>query len=421
MKIFAILYCYPPLLVPATMCYLKLVIGLKKLGHDVEVLTIVPESFNAPDENLIDPTMNALVPDGVVNHEVWSWENNLLIKACKRFGVTYRMGYRLWEPKKKEWVAPALRHIRNKIDMTRFDAVLSCSQPHVNHLIGLNLKRRHGLPWVAYLSDPWTDMPWGEYSSQKIADYHLELERQVITSADAVLFTSQETVDLVMKKYPTELMEKCAVLPHAYVPDWFERVNSPALEAVNRRLEILHTGHFYGQRTPLPVFRALQRLHAERSITDKIHFTFVGGMAEEYRRYVIDKGLESFITIGKAIPYLQSLALMARSDYLLMVDAPLRLLLESVFLPSKLVDYLGSGKPVIGVTPAEGTAARVLRETGHLTCDVADDAVYRLFADVLDQKLTVKPVLEKIEQYHYLHTSRQLAETIRTIAGEKRH
>jgi hypothetical protein len=399
----------------------KLVTGLKAHGVDVEVVTVDPDSFYIPGGKSVDPSMLAIVPQGVKNHRIRSWEGNPLMIRLRENRLAHRLLYRIFEPRKREWTFPALSYLK-KLDLSSYDAVLTCSQPHSNHLIGLALQRLSGKPWIAYLSDPWADMPWAEYPSQKIANYNLALERKVITSAAAVLFTSEETVDLVIKKYPAALRGKCGVLPHAYVPEWFSLVESPFPKGNDERLNILHTGHFYGERTPMPLFRALERLQAERGVADRMHFIFLGSMAEEHRRFVVDRGLDGLVTILETRPYLESLATMLRSDYLLIIDAPLQLLSESVFLPSKLVDYLGAGKPVIGITPAQGTAARVLRETGNLACDVADEeAVYRVFADLLDDRLSVRPETERVKTYHYLETSRQLAELIGTSVRERSH
>ena len=413
-RVFAILYCYPPLLVPATMCYVKLVIGLKELGHDVEVLVIVPESFRAPGQNLIDPSLNGLIPEGITRHEVWSWEKNRILGALREIGIFYRLGYRLWEPRKREWVFPALRYV-DGLDHSRFDVVLSCSQPHSNHLIGLHLKRKHGMPWIAYLSDPWSDMPWQQPRSHAIKDYNLRLEREVMEAADTVLFTSMETVDLVMKKYPAALREKTGVLPHCFVPAWYG-LEKAAPTGGQARIKILHTGHFYSHRTPLPVFVAMERLNRETPLAGQLHLTCVGSMQETYHRYVTEHGLESCITIHDTMPYLDSLAMMMVSNYLLVVDAPLRHQNESVFLPSKLVDYLGSGKPVIGVTPKRGTTARVLQETGNMWCDVEnDEEIYRLFARILSGDITTRPNPDRVMEYHYHTTAKTLSDALDRI------
>jgi len=60
------------------------------------------------------------------------------------------------------------------------------------------------------------------------------------------------------------------------------------------------------------------------------------------------------------VDYRTSLALMRSADLLLNIDAPFK---NSIFLPSKLVDYIGAERPVLGISPT-GTASRVIRELG---------------------------------------------------------
>jgi hypothetical protein len=71
-----------------------------------------------------------------------------------------------------------------------------------------------------------------------------------------------------------------------------------------------------------------------------------------------------------ATDYVPSLALMRRSHVLLVVDAPGD---SSVFLPSKLVDYLGAGRPIVALSPA-GPTARIVGGNGGWCADPADPA-----------------------------------------------
>jgi hypothetical protein len=43
------------------------------------------------------------------------------------------------------------------------------------------------------------------------------------------------------------------------------------------------------------------------------------------------------------VGYQESLKLMSEADALLVIDAPAD---QSVFLPSKLIDYIGAGRPI---------------------------------------------------------------------------
>ena len=79
MKILVVLYCYPPIIVPASICYLKLVKALKYQGIDVEILTIIPESFDGYYDNIVDNSLSEYVPSGVLNHRVRSCENKILV------------------------------------------------------------------------------------------------------------------------------------------------------------------------------------------------------------------------------------------------------------------------------------------------------------------------------------------------------
>lgn len=390
MKVLCITYCYPPLQYPATMCYVKLVAGLKAQGVDIEVVTIDPDTFYFPGGKSVDPSMMAILPEGVKNHAIRSWESNPLVIRLRENRLAHRLLYKFFEPRKREWTFPALNYLK-QLDLSSFDAFVTCSQPHCNHLIGLELKRLTGKPWIAYLSDPWTDNVYATFSTRTLFDHNLRIETEVMRKADRVFFTSPEIRELVMGKFSAELHRKCGILTHSFVPEWYRR-GTVARDSNDDSVRILHTGHFYGPRSPLPLFRALDELREAGGTAERLHFIFCGGMKPEDERYLQDKGLTSMVTLAGTVPYLDSLAEMEQADYLLLVDAPLSDSKESVFLPSKLVDYLGSNKPIIGITPGQGASARVLRETGHMVCDIADhEGIVDALKLVIEGQLCIVP------------------------------
>jgi hypothetical protein len=362
------------------------------------VLTIYPESFSAPGTQLIDMSLNKYLPVEIINHKIWSWEKKILIKFLKKCHNIYPFFSRVLEPKKKEWIFPAIKYLKN-LDINKFDAVLSCSQPHANHLIGLHLKRKTRLPWIAFFSDPWVDNVYSEFRFKSVYLYHRALEEKVITCADKVLFTSPEMLNLVMKKFPEHYVKKCHDIPHSYVPEWYgdgkKIIN-------NNKIKVLHTGHFYGPRTPMPFFRAMEKLNQSFGLFGKVEILFHGFMDNKYKKFIQKTGLSNIVKIKAAVSYHKSLKLMKSADYLLLIDAPLNKSPESVFLPSKLIDYLGSLKPVIGITPKNGASARVLEETGNIICDIESEAqIIDVFAKLLHSPTDVKYCKEKIKKYHY--------------------
>jgi hypothetical protein len=79
------------------------------------------------------------------------------------------------------------------------------------------------------------------------------------------------------------------------------------------------------------------------------------------------------VSIKPPVGYLESLALMRSSDGLLVIDAPAD---QSVFLPSKLVDYIGSERPIFGISPP-GTATKLIAELRGWIADPADGPAVR--------------------------------------------
>jgi glycosyltransferase involved in cell wall biosynthesis len=105
---------------------------------------------------------------------------------------------------------------------------------------------------------------------------------------------------------------------------------------------------------------------------------------------------------------------MGEADCTLLIDAAVEAGSESVFLPSKLVDYLGAGKPVIAVTPPEGASARVTREAGGVVCDVGDaDAIEALLADLAAGTRPAPLDREAVRGYHYEAVAGRLVDVIR--------
>jgi hypothetical protein len=229
-----------------------------------------------------------------------------------------------------------------------------------DHLIGLELKKRHALPWMAHFSDPWTDNPFKKYN-WLTRRANVALERSVMETADLLLFTSQETIDLVMTKYEESLRTKARVVPHSYEPSQY-----PA-SVTDSRITIRFLGDMYGPRTPRPLFGALLNILREHEAAlEGVCFEFVGSMCELNPSALgFDELPAGLVVLRDTVRNQESLNLMTSADGLLVIDAPATM---SVFLPSKLIDYIGAGKPILGITPP-GTASRLITELGGLTAD----------------------------------------------------
>lgn len=253
------------------------------------------------------------------------------------------------------------------LDPSRYTTIVSWSQFHSVHLGALLIKRRYPeLRWIAHFSDPWVDNPYVPYGAitRRLNKW---LEGLVVRHADRLSFTTEDTADLFMKKYGDEWRFKSTVQPHAFDPELFSRKvrrgNGPGIV-------LRYIGSFYGKRSPEPLFLALGRIvEANPRVLDGITVEFIGSVPGECLRTDAFRKLPpGLVRMIGAVDYKQSLALMAEAAALLVIDAPAQ---RSVFLPSKLIDYIGSGRPIVGITPP-GASADVIRRIGGWVADPTD-------------------------------------------------
>lgn len=262
----------------------------------------------------------------------------------------------------KSWVPDAekavLDHFAKNPD--RPQALLTFGEPMSDHLLGLRLKQKLALPWVAHFSDPWSDNPFRRRFP--LANFlNRRYEAQVVRHADRVIFTSQETLDLVMRKYPDEWRAKVRVLPHGFEPALYGERQREGDDSIVLR----YLGNFYGNRSPLPLFKALAILNRESpSLLEGVRVELVGHVPARMFMNSAYKSLPAgLVQTVSTVPYRQSLRLMADADLLLVIDAPEDV---SVFLPSKLVDYLGAGVPILGIVPPGASAKLISRMGGEV-------------------------------------------------------
>ncbi|HWI20772.1 MAG TPA: glycosyltransferase, partial [Vicinamibacterales bacterium] len=238
------------------------------------------------------------------------------------------------------------------------------------HLVGLELKKRRGIPWVAHFSDPWVDSPYfraGSAARAKSARW----ERDVIGNADRVVFVSSYTRDRMMAKYPDSWRDKCTVIPQGF-DDRVPPVD--ATPVAGRAVRIVYTGRFYdGIRSPEVLLRAAASVNRTTPLAGRLEFVFVGGGTTQYERLAADIGLTGLVSFTGRVPPQDALQRAANADLLLLIDAA-SAEGPSLFLPSKLIDYLPMRRPILGLTPASGPSADLLNELGYPVIDPADES-----------------------------------------------
>jgi glycosyltransferase involved in cell wall biosynthesis len=246
------------------------------------------------------------------------------------------------------------------------------------------------------------------------------LEEAVIREADAVVFITQQMADRVMRKYPVTWKDKVHVIPHGYNIDVLKMLLVPP--RISKRLRLVYTGTFYpGNRTPEGFLRALKLLGQTSSLDNQIEVVLIGSNVKMYQPMAERLGLGKVIEFHGEVSFLESLELAAGADVLLVIDAPSST--PSVFLPSKLIDYLIFKKPILGLSPLDGASANLLRRLGCKVVDPDDEsAIAGALTELLQLwqscRLKVSPIFDQVaREYDIRETTRTLDKVLRKYSN----
>src|SRR5262245_34086200 len=376
-RILAICWDMPPLSGPRAVQVSRTLKHLVPLGWESSVVCFAPRSrrYNQDD----DLARRLQAPAGVRLIPVRSPEERVVFRALWRIIPPAK----LLPDEKWVWIPAATRAGRRAVHERRPDRIVSFAQPWSDHLIGRRLRRETGLPWIAHFSDPWTDSPYLHGSGWQRKIWR-RMEADVVRDADALVFVNAQTADRMMRKYPEACRRKVHVVPHGFDCDDL-RTASPSPR--DSRLTIVYTGRFYdGVRTPEPLLHALASIGARRRLDDALRFVFVGTEVPAHRRLAEALGLSDVVDFTGRLSFAASAAWVAAADVLLLIDAPAD---ENLFLPSKLIDYLPAGKPILALTPPRGASADLVRQLGYPV--IAPDEVPSI-ASAIERLLDQRPV-----------------------------
>jgi hypothetical protein len=400
---------YPPRRLARSIQNARLVEALRWHGH-----LIVPRELR------FDPSRNMdyAIPETMRVHRLWDIRGHRIHSALGRLGL--RTGkspdvMRFWA-----FQAGMLAAM-----LPRPDLIVTISHPLSTHLAGLFAKRttRRSTPWMAYFADPWVDMEQLGYVSYspRVRRRNVRLESQVVGRADALVFTNEETKNLFLDRYPRD-GGKMHVVSQSFDPRLFPEPTNERRDATSPMV-MRYIGEFYGPRTPRPLIEAALKLEAETGKSQP------DWRIELYGRIACDDqtrcdellARSRTVTAQGEVSYSRSLDLMIASDALLVIDAPAP---KSPFLPSKLVDYLGARKPILGLT-GDGAASALIRRTGGLVADVTrPDEIERALRTMIDywrsgRLDSLKPSEDVRSQYALPNVAARFDAIARNLVGER--
>jgi len=371
-KVLIITYYWPPAGGPGIQRVLKFCTYLQEFGWQPVVLTVKEGEYPALDETLLDklpadcPVYQTAALEPFSIYRKMTGQNNAIptfvlteqtsASFAKKAAAFIRGNFFIPDAR-VGWKPFAVRKGLQVIEQENIDLIFSTAPPMSGHLIAKKLAAKSGLSWVADFRDPWTDVFY--YHNLKRTRLAVavdkKLERSVLQKADAVITVSQTIVDLFKSKVDNHYH----IIANGYDERDFPQT---VVEQNDTAFIINHAGHLADNQNPVALWQALQKMIAGcADFVKKLHLDFYGSIHSNVEKSIEKYDLKDFVTFHGYVPHQQIIQANQKADVLLFVVAQCSY--ANGILTSKLFDYMGAQKPILGIGPVAGDASKILQQT----------------------------------------------------------
>lgn len=332
---------------------LKFVQYLPQLGWRPIVLSAHPRAYPIKgDDQLRD------IPEQAVVHRAFAIDSSIHLAYKGRYPRALALPDR--------WIGWLLGAVPAGLALVRKyrPAVIWSTYPIATaHLIGLGLHCLTGLPWVADMRDPMTDVDYPpDPFTRRLFGW---IERQTVTHCTRLVCTTAGTIDKYRARFPHIPPARFVLIENGYDEENFAQAEDGValIPLAGRPFVLVHSGIVYpSERDPSQLFEALAELLRQgqlaptnfklllRATANDAH---IGAMIEQH-------GIGPIVSLAPHMPYRDALAEMLGADGLLVLQASNC----NQQVPAKLYEYLRARRPVLALTDPLGNTAATLRGAG---------------------------------------------------------
>jgi len=420
-----ILYYWPPAGGPGVQRWLKFVTYFREFG--VEPIVYIPENPHYP---LVDESLLSEVPKGIKIikqpikepygfAKIFSKKKTSQVSSGiitnKKQSVLEKM--MLWvrgnffiPDARIGWVKPSVSYLEKFISENNIDTVITTGPPHSLHLIGMQLKEKTGVKWLADFRDPWTTIHYHKSlrlskSSQK---KHEDLEQEVLNKANQIVVTSQVT------KNEFSLLTK---KPISVITNGFEASND-IQNQLDTQFSLVHIGSLLSNRNPKILWKVLSEIvKTNNDFKVDLQIKLVGIVGEEILESIQKYGLADNCEVVGYVLHKEAIQLQHNAQVLLLVEMDTSE--TKAIIPGKLFEYVASKRPIVALGPQGSDVETILTET--------NSGNYFLYSEEEKLKIQILTYYKKYKQgilvleskniskYSRRELTKKMSELIRSI------
>lgn len=423
MKALILTYYFPPSGGSGVQRWLKFVKYLQNFGIEPIVYTV--KNANYP---IVDTSLEKELPKDITILKQPIFEPNNFIKSNAKKSSGFlpekaslidktlqfiRANYFIPDAR-KFWIKPSVSYLTDYIKKNPVDVIITTGPPHSVHLIGLALKKKFKIPWIADFRDPWTNIDYFHKLplTKKAKNKHFQLEKEVLTNADKVIVVGKS-----MQKEFLKHNKNTIVIENGY-DDFKENFQFTK----DKKFSLLHIGLLNQDRNHPVLWQALQEISKEiPEFKNDLEIKLIGKVCQEAIQEIEKKQLKENLNLIDYIPHHEVIKHQKSAQVLLLLvnNTPN----AKGIITGKIFEYLQAKRPILAIAPTDGDLAEIIQQTNSgIVADFNDKqsikkAIISSYLKYKNNTLTICP--KNIEQYHRKALTKKLADEIISLKEKK--
>ena len=423
MRALLITYYWPPAGGSGVQRWLYFTKYLMEMGLEMVIYT--PEN---PEYALVDQNLAAEVPNDLEVIKTKIIEPNQILAKIKGSKKQESAGFLNPNPGflerqlqfiRANYFIPYARHlcVKPSIDfLTDYlvknpvDVVISSGPPHSMHLIGLALKEKVGLKWIADFRDPWLDIDYFHQLplTKKSKKKHAALEMEVAKKADLILVVGKS-----MKEYYAQFNKNTEVISNGFV---FKNSNIDA--QLDTSFSLTHVGLMNADRNPEMLWEVLGELLIEdEEFAKDLSINLIGKVDVRVKEQIKKNKLEKLTTYVDYLPHDEVIKSQNSAQVLLLPVNQVPF--AKGIITGKVFEYLQSSRPILAIAPKGGDLAEIIDETqSGVVVDFHEkqklrEEILSFYTKYKEQNLRIES--RNIEQYNRQKIAMKLNDLLKKI------
>jgi len=442
-KILIISYLFAPMATIGAVRWTKIAKYLTQMGYDISVLTT---SARAAEDELLVRDARHIGRIIRIDHKDSRFDSTVYYTDAQKAKATAgapqkkslvrRIKDAVWKSRllkypisvhvarntdrrSIDFAEQAKKYISEQMDMTAFDAVICTYGPASGAMLACWIKKKYpDIPVIMDFRDPMANhfVPQPYYGKYK------RIQKKTCMTADRVIAVTE---DLGASICPGSLAGKCSVIPNGYDPEDFAGLQPTTTD----KYAFVYTGAIYKDFADFsPLFTVLRELASEGEIDlGDIAVHYIGRNGAIIEDQAAACNMSSVIINHGTLPREQTLSWQKGARYLLLTIWNNKN--DGGYRPGKLLEYMASGRPVIGLVNGDAGNSILRRTVEQGGFGIAYESVtaqedirtlreyilsdYRRWKQGLEPELS--PDTEYIDSFGYPHIAEQVAGLIEKI------